>query len=507
MTLVPSKLTLAGTSIDLHEVLADVTVRHGRADVMDDPTPSTCQVTILDVGHSFVKAFQIRQPLVFSARNFDPPLNLCLNGGFEVDTTGWAASVSTIARDVSRAHAGAASLQVVPSGGLGSAAYNFSAASGTSITVSAWLWLDVGHTVRISTQLVASGGFAGTGAWQKISWTRQITSDNVIAFQHSGGAVGRPFWLDEVRIDAAVPTVEAARFTGTITDAALAGDDLTAMAVGPLASFDQYPIGASDWPAETWSARVSRCFSEAGLASLLVLQAPAFNPLLVERTAATAGPTTLRDYLGFLAPMVGAAVVDRPDGKVLVQGIGARTIAAATRLDPALVEYVPAWVQDLPHGNVVTVRYTGDQSQSVTAQDDASIAIYGRRPVTIDTTFQNVADATQRANERLGRTAFSHWNMPSAPVIGGLNLAIGTPVQIDTFPASAPFDPWQPILEGWTDHITGPDWTMELALSDPLASGLSLPWNAVPTVAPFTWNAINQTVAWKDALTLETLTP
>jgi hypothetical protein len=367
VSLTPSRLTVAGATLDLHEVLADVTVRHGRADVMDDPTPSTCQVTLLDVDHAFVKAFQIRQPLVFSARD--------------------------------------------------------------------------------------------------------------------GGGAEKP------------------RFTGTITDAALDENRLTAMAVGPLATFDQYPIGAADWPAETWSARVTRCFTEAGLASLLVLQKAAFDPLLVARTAATAGPTTLRDYLGFLAPMVGAAVVDRPDGKVLVQAIGARTIASSTRLDPALVEYVPNWVQDLPHGNVVTVRYTGDQSMSVTVQAPSSIAVYGRRPITIDTTFANLGDATERANERLARTSFSHWNMPSAPVLAGLELAIGTPVQLDTFPASAPFDPWQPILEGWTDHIAGADWTMELALSDPLASGLLLPWNAVPTVG-YAWNQINQATPWKDALTI-----
>ena len=41
---------------------------------------------------------------------------------------------------------------------------------------------------------------------------------------------------------------------------------------------------------------------------------------------------------------------------------------------------------------------------------------------------------------------------------------------------------------------------MELALADPLLSGLTLPWNAVPTGDK--WNTINQTVAWKDALTL-----
>jgi hypothetical protein len=43
---------------------------------------------------------------------------------------------------------------------------------------------------------------------------------------------------------------------------------------------------------------------------------------------------------------------------------------------------------------------------------------------------------------------------------------------------------------------------MELSLSDPLASGLTLPWNAVPTTAGYRWNTINPTTAWRDALQL-----
>ena len=48
---------------------------------------------------------------------------------------------------------------------------------------------------------------------------------------------------------------------------------------------------------------------------------------------------------------------------------------------------------------------------------------------------------------------------------------------------------------------------MELALSDPLASGLTLPWNLVPTTPGYTWATINQTVPWRDALQLGDLDP
>lgn len=295
------------------------------------------------------------------------------------------------------------------------------------------------------------------------------------------------------------------RFSGWITDAALEDDLLTVIATGLVAKLGRYPIGSADYPVETWTARLTRVFTEAGLASSLVLQAGPFNPPLAARTAATAGPTTLADYLNFLAPMVGAAVCDRPDGKVLVQTMDARTLASLTPIAPADVAFAPSWKEELPAGNHVTVRYTGDQSQSVTAQDASSIAIYGRRAVTIDTAFTTQADAQTRADLRVSRTAYSHWTIPAANVLRGLDLAIGAPLELTELPPASPFLVWTPVLEGWTDTIEGDAWTMALALSDPLASGLALPWNGVPVTPVYHWNTIDPAVAWSQALTLDAL--
>lgn len=523
MSFWPSTVTVAGTAIPLDQVLAELTVHHGREDVNSELSPATCQLVLSPVTHSFVQAFHVGDTLAVNIRD-------------------------------------------------GAAA-------------------------------------------------------------------------------------EIPRFTGWITDATLEEDTLTVIGAALSARLSLHTIGTVDWPAETWSARVTRCFTDAGLAASLELQTPKFNPPLAARTAATAGATNLADYLNFLAPMVGAAIADRPNGKILVQPTDARTISAPPNLvtngdfetdiagwvpynpadsatlarstvyqhsgqaslrivtsrglggypgahggpytltpgnaytasawvyvvegipvrlavygnalgtlialsgqsqaagwqyltvdfvahatvaahdlivqravtdgaasiyadevrivssvtpppqpiDPALVAYVPVWTQQLPAGNKVTVRYTGDQSQSVTVSDAASIAIYEERPVTIDTAFSNTADATTRANQRLARSAYPHWNIPAATILRGLDLKIGQAVTLTGFPPAAPYNPWTPILEGWTDQIAGDEWTMELALSDPLASALLLPWNAVP--ASYLWNTINPATAWKDALTLDTLTP
>jgi hypothetical protein len=334
--------------------------------------------------------------------------------------------------------------------------------------------------------------------------TCQITLHDVTKAFVRSVDTGAPLTLDVIETPGGAVS---SRFKGTITDAGLDVDVLSMIAVGRLGTLTQYTIGTSNWPAESWSARVTRIFTEAGLAAILDLYPdPLFNPQLAARDASTAGSTTLGDYLAFLAPMVGAAVADRMSGHILVQAIGSRVLAGAFLLDPAYVEYAPAWSLVLPMGNIVKVTYQADQGASVTVQDAASIAQYGPRPVTIDTAFANVADATTRANTRLGRGSFAHWNIPAAPVIVGLTgLAIGQPLQLSHMPAASPFDPWTPIVEGWTDRISGDEWRMDLALSDPLASGLTLPWNAIPTTAEYHWNTIDQTTHWADALTLEDL--
>jgi hypothetical protein len=370
VTLWPSSVIVGGSPVPLAGILADVTIHHGREDISDEPTATTCQLTLAPVDFAFVAGFEVGQSLV---------------------------------------------VQVADNGGS-----------------------------------------------------------------------------------------PAPRFTGSITDATLDVDRLTVIAAGEVSRLRMYEIGLVDWPSETWTARVTRCFTEAGLAGRLELVPdPTFDPMLAERTFETAGATTLGDYLAFLAGMVGALVSDRPDGDIFVQAVGGRDLDAAVPLDPADVAYAPAWIAELPKGNIVTVRYTGDQSESVTIQDDESISRYGDRPETIDTAFVSSADANRRASQRLARGAYSHWNIPQAPILRGLNLDVGSPVLLDKLPDASPSSPWTPILEGWTDTITGDEWTMTLALSDPLLSGVTLPWTAVPTSDK--WNTIDPATDWTEALTLDDL--
>lgn len=319
-------------------------------------------------------------------------------------------------------------------------------------------------------------------------------------------AFTRPFKLGaSLVIEASDGSTVAPAFTGKFTDATLDGDRLTAIAVGVLRTFSGYTIGAGDYPAEPWSARVTRAFTDAGLAGLLELQAGSFDPLLRARPA---DPISLAGYLSELAASVSTAIADRPNGNVLVQAVSARTLAARVALDPSEVAYVPEWSMRLPGANVVTIAY-GAPEATIVRSDPTSVALYGPIAGDLKTELAGSAEAEAAARNRLAHDAYSHWTIPGLELLVGRRYSIGTPLTLSGLPGSAPFEPWTPILEGWTDHVVSDgeelDWSMELALSDPLLSGLTLPWNAVP--AALTWQTINQTVAWVDALTLSDLQP
>jgi hypothetical protein len=339
-------------------------------------------------------------------------------------------------------------------------------------------------------------------AGDPMSDTLQITIHDVARDFVRAFDVGQSLTLTVA--DGAGPIVP--RFAGRVTDARLDDDQLTVIGTGPISTFREFTIGASSWPAEPWSARVLRAFTEAGLDAKLDLRPdPGLDPVLSPRDPATAGTTKLSDYLAFLAPMIGALVADQPDGTTLVQAIGARTLDAAIELAPADVAYAPVWEEQLPLGNIVTVRYQADQGASVTVQDDASIARYGRRPITIDTAFESSSDATARANAALSRSAYSHWEVAGAPLLRGFDLPLGEAVILSGLPAWTPYEPWTPIIEGWVDTISGSSWTMELALSDPLVSGLTLSWEAIPIDPLYQWDTVDPATAWVDALTLDDL--
>ena len=60
-------LTVNGAALDLGDVLADVTIRHGRTGFFDAASASTCQITLLGVDRALTSPFRLGALLVVNA--------------------------------------------------------------------------------------------------------------------------------------------------------------------------------------------------------------------------------------------------------------------------------------------------------------------------------------------------------------------------------------------------------------------------------------------------------
>jgi hypothetical protein len=278
-----------------------------------------------------------------------------------------------------------------------------------------------------------------------------------------------------------------ARFRGRITDADLdaAAATLSIIATSTLARISGRKVGAGAWPSETWSARVTRVFTEADALAELALEVGAEDPLLAARAA---DETTLGAALSELAVTVAAAIADLPNGDVLVQAVSSRQGRELVELDPALVAYAPEWVQTDDVANVVRVEWSGG---TVEQTDTASITTFEERaPLTLKTSLALVGDASTRATKELNRRSSPDW------IVGRVDLltlddsiGIGDPLRITDNPAAAPSEAVIAMVEGWEDHVEpgddGLDWTMQISLSPQRLSGYGLAWADLPS--SITW--------------------
>jgi len=288
-------------------------------------------------------------------------------------------------------------------------------------------------------------------------------------------------------------------FRGTLTDAELDDDQLRVVATGTLAAANRVELDVTGWPAETWSARATRLLDQAGW-WYTVESDPGFDPVLEPPSNLDSGLITFDTYAQSLVAAVGAAMFDTGDGHIVLQAIGSRASRPHTvwELDPANVLFSPAWLQSLEVANIVGVQWgTDDATQMDVQTDQASIDLYGRLTAEIQSTrIRSLADAQQRGRLALARGAYPRWGMRELELLQPLlSLRVGDRVRLTELPDASPSSVWEPVVEGWTHTISGPEWRQTLALSDPVASGLAVTWQTVPAVA---WQDVPP-LEWRDA--------
>lgn len=157
--------------------------------------------------------------------------------------------------------------------------------------------------------------------------------------------------------------------------------------------------------------------------------------------------------------------------------------------------------------NAVTIRYKNNQQ--VSAEDLASIALYGYQAQSISTTLENGADASDQADFYLGIRAnpqaqFRSITFPLGnPEIDDsdrdalLNVFMGLPIDITDLPANIGNGRFQGFVEGWTFSASYNGLAITLTVSPTAYSLQAARWNTVSVAE--TWNSLSNTLDWNEA--------
>jgi hypothetical protein len=157
--------------------------------------------------------------------------------------------------------------------------------------------------------------------------------------------------------------------------------------------------------------------------------------------------------------------------------------------------------------NAVTIRYKNNQQ--VSAEDLASIAVYGYQAQSIQTTLEKGADASDQADFYLAIRAnpqpqFRSITFPLGnPEIDDsdrdalLNVFMGLPIDITDLPANIGNGRFQGFVEGWTFSASYNGLAITLTVSPTAFSLQAARWNTVSVAE--TWNSLSNTLDWNEA--------
>jgi hypothetical protein len=157
--------------------------------------------------------------------------------------------------------------------------------------------------------------------------------------------------------------------------------------------------------------------------------------------------------------------------------------------------------------NKVTITYKNNDQES--AQNDASIALYGQQAQNILTSLHNAADALSQAEFYLELRAYPQSLFKSItfeltnPEIDDsdrddlLNVFMGLPLDITELPSNMEGGRFQGFVEGWTFNAGFNKLSVTLNLSPVAFSLQAFRWNSVPVNE--TWNSIDPTLQWINA--------
>lgn len=159
--------------------------------------------------------------------------------------------------------------------------------------------------------------------------------------------------------------------------------------------------------------------------------------------------------------------------------------------------------------NSLTIKYGETSSAEQSADDPASIALYGQLSQIITTTLHNSSDALAQANFYLSLRAnpypifsqivyeLTNPELDDSDRDNLLNVFMGMPIALSNLPLNMNSGAFQGFVEGWTFQANYNQLSLSMNLS-PLAFSLqAMRWNDVPITE--TWTSVSPTLDWQSA--------
>jgi hypothetical protein len=159
--------------------------------------------------------------------------------------------------------------------------------------------------------------------------------------------------------------------------------------------------------------------------------------------------------------------------------------------------------------NNITLKYGNNSALEVSAEDVASIGLYGQLSQIFTTTIKDAADAQDQADFYLELRAYPRFNfnnitfeltnpeLDDADRDDLINVFMGMPVNLADLPLNMNSGDYLGFVEGWTFSARYNQISISLLLSPVSYSLQAMRWNDVPVVEQ--WNTVNPTLDWINA--------
>lgn len=330
---------------------------------------------------------------------------------------------------------------------------------------------------------------------------------------------------DVVVINANTATTSSRRFTGTIAAVDYRHPAVTITATTILSDLNRRTWGNSLSASETEKARFGRVLDDVGYP--YVIQGSA-RATMIARPAKAAN---VLDYLNELAFQTGALLTETRAGGIHIFTAQyfdqVQTITEATP-NQVLLDSYEASIDTSDIINKVSATYADPTGPTwadpeatgqltYTGSNAASITTYGARWQTYTTDLFDLGSATNLVNWITDIKGTPRWELESvtmdAAVIDGTdptfwdlaNLAMGAGIRVPTGPAPLALGSYVGLVLGWTETITETRWSITYKLGRFTVGGLgSITWTELTPYPLRKWST--QTVTWKRAVTLATIT-